>query len=525
MNRNTIDFGIDLGTTNSEVAVIEGNDVHVFKNNENTENTASAVYIDRRGRLFVGRKAKDRAEEDPDNVRIEFKRDMGLAQNYEFAASGRRLTPEECSAEVLKSLRADVQQRTGEEVRTAVITVPAMFELPACDATRRAAQMAGIEHAPLLQEPVAAAIAYGFNTDADNVFWMVYDLGGGTFDASLVSVRDGRISVADHDGENHLGGKDLDWLLLEDLVLPKLREQYGLHDLQRGNSRYRTALAKLKAAAEKTKIELSRRPSAVLEVLELCDDARGHPVDVDIEITQAEYTRAITPAIERSLIICRRVIEHNHLNADAIEKLILVGGPTLTPVLRDILYQGLGIKLDTSIDPITAVAHGAAIFAGAQPMPKSQTASRPVLPDTFTIQLTYEPITPDSEPFIGGAIEGIDLPDCRIEMIRADGGWRSGSIPVKGNGSFEAELHLQERRPNTFQIDLRDLQGTKLNTEPEAFNITHGLGIDNPPLPRSLGVALANNKVQVYLAKNIQLPARGRAVHRTARAYSARAKR
>jgi molecular chaperone DnaK len=525
MNRNTIDFGIDLGTTNSEIAVIEGNDVHIFKNNENTENTPSAIYIDRRERLFVGRKAKDRAEEDPDNVRVEFKRDMGLQQQYSFAATGRVLTPEECSAEVLKSLRSDVQQRTGEDVRAAVITVPAMFELPACDATRRAAQLAGIENAPLLQEPIAAAIAYGFQADADNVFWLVYDLGGGTFDASLVSVRDGRISVVDHDGENHLGGKDFDWLLIEELVLPELRRQYRLDGLQRGNAKYRTALAKLKAVGEKTKIELSRRPSAILELPDLCDDERGTSVDVDIEITQEAYARVIAPAVERSLSICRRILERNKIGAGEMEKLILVGGPTLTPALRGMLQQGLNIPLDVAIDPITAVARGAAIFAGAQPLGKDVSSFVPAAPGVLQLDLAYEPITPDSEPFIGGKLQtndgGAPAPGHRIEFVRSDGLWRSGLIPINEGGAFSIELRLQERKPNTFHVEVQSAQGSKTGVQPASFTMTHGLGVDNPPLPRSLGVALADNKVQVYLAKDTQLPARGRAVHRTARAFTA----
>lgn len=522
MQRHTIDFGIDLGTTNSEIAVVEGNEIHVFKNNENTENTSSAVYIDRRSRLFVGRKAKDRAEEDPNNVRVEFKRDMGLSQSYLFADSAQKKSPEELSAEVLKSLKSDVQQRTGEEIGCAVITVPAMFELPACDATRRAARLAGLENCPLLQEPVAAAIAYGFNADADNVFWLVYDFGVGTFDASLVAVRDGRISVVDHDGENHLGGKDFDWALLEEIVLPKLRQQYALSNFSRGNPKYRVALAKLKAVSEKVKIELSRRPSAVLEALDLCEDERGKPVDVDIEISASEYARCIEPGVARSVAICKRVLERNNLQSLDIEKLILVGGPTLTPALREMLTKGLGIPLDISVDPITAVARGAAIFAGTQTLSRSAHKAESVAVGTLEIDLQYEPMSPDAEPFVGGKISvaGGEMPKCRIEFVRGDGGWRSGQLPVKISGAFAADLVLQERRPNTFAIEVRDEQGGLLPTNLPSFVMTHGLGIDNPPLPRSLGVALASDAMHVYLRKDTQLPARGKAVHRTTKLFA-----
>ena len=422
----------------------------------------------------------------------------------------------------MKSLKSDVQQRTGEEIGCAVITVPAMFELPACDATRRAAKLAGLENCPLLQEPVAAAIAYGFSAAADNVFWLVYDFGGGTFDASLVAVRDGRISVVDHDGENHLGGKDFDWALLDEIVLPELRKQYALSNFERGNPKYRVALAKLKAVCEKVKIELSRSPSAILEATDLCEDERGKTVDADIEISAARYARCIEKGVAHSIAICKRVLGRNNLQSADVEKLILVGGPTLTPALREMLTGGLGIPLDISVDPITAVARGAAIFAGTQMMPARARAAAPVALGTLEIELQYEPMSPDAEPFVGGLIrvKGGELPSCRIEFVRGDGGWRSGQLPVKSSGAFAADLVLQERRPNTFAVEVRDAQGNLLPTDLPSFVMTHGLGIDNPPLPRSLGVALASDAMHVYLRKDSPLPARGKAVHRTNQAFA-----
>ncbi len=525
MNRNTIDFGIDLGTTNSEVAVIEGNDIRIFKNTDfQTENTPSAVHFDKSGTLMVGHKAKNAMEKRPDDVKIEFKRSMGLTDPQRFPLSGRVLSPEECSAEVLKSLRKDVEIASGEDVRAAVITVPAMFELPACDATRRAAEMAGIEHAVLLQEPIAAATAYGFSGDAADVYWLVYDLGGGTFDAALVSVRDGRLSVADHGGENHLGGKDFDWKIVSEIVAPRLATQYGLRDFNRENPAYRLAFTRLKYAAEGAKIELSRRPSARLAIDDLFKGTPGpQDEDVDVELTQAEYARLIVPLVEHSMTICRRTLERNRLDAGDIEKLILVGGPTLTPVLREMLKEGLKIPLDISIDPITAVARGAAIFAGSQMIPKESRQKTPVALGTLEVELAYEPITPDSEPFIGGKVtqNGAAPPaGCRIEFSRGDGAWKSGELPISATGAFSADLRLQERKPNTFSLEIRDAQGSRLETSLDSFTVTHGLGVDNPPLPRSLGVALADDRVQVYIAKDTQLPAQKFSVHRTARAIT-----
>jgi molecular chaperone DnaK len=194
----TIDYGIDLGTTNSAIAVLRGVETEIVKNNDDQDTTPSAVWIDRRDRLYVGRAARDRAEADPDNTCTEFKLRMGTAgAAKQFAASGRAMTPEQLSAEVLRSLRGDVSQRHGVDLDAAVITVPAAFELGACAATRQAALLAGLVATPLLQEPTAAAYAYGFQAGEDGR-WLVYDLGGGTFDAAVVQLRDGEFTVLTH---------------------------------------------------------------------------------------------------------------------------------------------------------------------------------------------------------------------------------------------------------------------------------------------------------------------------------------
>src|ERR1019366_1248948 len=160
---------------------------------------------------------------------------MGTDHVYHFKGSGQTRTPEDLSAEVLRSLRADVQQRTGELVEASVVTVPAAFELHQCDATRKAAQLAGLKDSPLLQEPVAAALAHGFQVDGEKAYWLVYDFGGGTFDAAIIKAEDGTIHVVNHGGDNFLGGSDIDWLIVEQLLAPKLVQEHGLEDFTRGN--------------------------------------------------------------------------------------------------------------------------------------------------------------------------------------------------------------------------------------------------------------------------------------------------
>ena len=211
MERTTIDFGIDLGTTNSAIAVLDGVTTSIIKNNDDADITPSAVQIKKSGTVYVGLKAK-KALENPlswNDAFIEFKRRMGSDYEYEFPASGQRKRPEELSAEILKSLRGDVAQRTGEDVRAAVITIPAMFEQAQCAATKKAGQLAGFEQTALLQEPVAASLAYGFQKEiSEKSFWLVFDFGGGTFDAAVMKAEEGDIQVVNHGGDNFLGGAE-----------------------------------------------------------------------------------------------------------------------------------------------------------------------------------------------------------------------------------------------------------------------------------------------------------------------------
>src|SRR5262245_5882221 len=233
MSRNTIDFGIDLGTTNSSIAVLRGTESEVIKNNENSELTPSAFGYGKNGNHLVGKHAKNLWIEEHGNAALEFKLQMGAPTAYHFGRSGKSMSPEELSAEVLKELRAAVRQQLHEDLQAAVITIPAAFELPQCKATERAAQLAGISNSPLLQEPIAAALAYGFQNGDRKAFWLVYDLGGGTFDAAIMQVTDGLIQVVNHGGDNNLGGKLIDWKIVDDLFVPACSPEYKISNFKR----------------------------------------------------------------------------------------------------------------------------------------------------------------------------------------------------------------------------------------------------------------------------------------------------
>ena len=521
MDRATIDFGIDLGTTNSSIAVLEGNEVQIIRNNENFEYTPSTVWIDKRGQLFAGRQAYERLEDDPENAFGEFKLQMGTPNDYCFARSGRRMNPEELSAEILKSLKADVVRRKSEDMQAAVITVPAAFELPQCEATKKAAKLAGLAQSPLLQEPVAAAMAYGFQSKQDKVFWLVYDFGGGTFDAAVVSIRDGVIQVVNHGGDNHLGGKLIDWEIVSELLVPALTKERKLSEFRRGNPKWRAAFAKLKRQAEQAKIRVSGVEAAPIYIEYLCNDDRGEPVEFEYQLQRREVERLMAPFIIRSINICRRVFSEKRLAPGNIEKVLLVGGPTQAPFLRQMLAdsgEGLGITLDFSVDSMTAVARGAAIFSSTQ-----RVAGRApvVAAGELGLELDYKPVGSDPEPLVGGRVvgrSGSGLSGWTIELINSAvrPPWRSGKIGLSPEGAFMATLWAEKGKENVFNIEVCDSAGVMQKTSPDRISYRVGLVITDPPLIHSVGVALANNEVLPFVEKGTPLPARKRHVLRTA---------
>jgi len=515
MTTATIDYGIDLGTTNSAIAHLRGTEVFVFKNNEGREHTPSAVYMDKKERLVVGDGARDRLGHDPDNCYSEFKLQMGSGTEYRFERNGLVMKPEELSAEVLKNLKGHAKQHDGSEIEAAVITVPAAFRLPQCEATQAAAQLAGFKSSPLLQEPVAAALAYGFQSESDKVFWLVYDMGGGTFDAAVIQVRDGVLQVANHDGDPHLGGKLIDWELVDQLLIPELKRQYKLSDFSRGNAKWNSPVAKLKRAAEQAKIQLSRASYATVLVEQLCDDDNGELIDFECELQRKDVERIADPFIERTINISRKVLSDAKLGVGDIAKVVLVGGPTLAPYLRERLADekaGLGIPLEHSADPLTVVAEGAAVFAGTQRFePSGKTAER----GDATIDLEYKPVGADPEPLVGGRVslnDGRSPEGCTIEFINSDAkpSWRSGLLRLGADGTFVTNLWAEKGRPNTFAIELLDSTGSKIPALPDELTYTVGLTITDPPLINSVGIALANNDVRFFFEKGQSLPARSR---------------
>lgn len=522
MSRTTIDYGIDLGTTNSAIAVLAGTGTHIIKNNVDSDITPSAVYINRAGNLWVGQSARSKLADEraDDDVYLEFKRRMGTGFEYVFRTSGRKMKPEELSAEVLKSLRGDVAQKTGEEISSAVITVPAAFELHQCDATKRAAELAGFRTCYLLQEPVAAALAYGYQKLSSKGYWLVFDFGGGTFDAALIRSEHGSMSVVNHGGDNFLGGSDIDWAIVEQVLAPRVTKDFKVADFKRGTERFKYDLLRLKAAAETAKIELSRKERTFLEAV--MRNVARETVTFEAEIGRQDVAKAAEPIIAKAVAIAKKVLSDKGLRPSDVEKLVFVGGPTLAPYFRDLVKDALGVSFDLTVDPLTVVARGAAIFAGTQKL--NTTVSRPQTAGAgsrYTVDLIYKPVGADPEPLIGGKVvspTGASVAGYTIEFANQQSRWRSPKIPLKENGAFQLTARAQRGQQNVFGIELRDPKGTLCETTPDNFKYTVGMVVEEQPIINNLGVATADNKVGLHFTKGQGLPAKYTKSYRTSTA-------
>ena len=523
MGRITIDFGIDLGTTNSAIAVAQRGEIEVIDNNQE-KITPSMVYIDKKGKIHRGKSAANNLTNPlrAADVAYEFKRVMGQKHVHTFEDAGRSMSPEELSAEILRDLRSAAEVRFGSSPTAAVITVPAMFELPQNDATMRAAKAAGFDHAILLQEPVAAATAYGYQTTSDRAYWLVYDFGGGTFDVSIVSVRDGTLSVIKHGGDNYLGGADFDRLIMDKCIMPSLLERYDLAALAAGADRLsRGRRAVLKPIAEEVKKSLSRRDSEEVFREAVFEDDSGEPVDIELQLSRSQFEDLIRSRVDASIEIARQVMADKGLSAKDCERILLVGGTTFVPLVRASVAS-LGIPLSVELDPMTVVSYGAAVFASSQRMPATAKTAVQVVAGTAVVHLEHDLVTKEPTPTVGGRVEIGGSPadeGVTVEIRRSDDGWKSGVVRVESGGMFFCEVMMNpEQRQSTFMVVVRDASGTQVKCTPESFAITCGMSVGKASLPQGVSIGLADGTAVLLIAEGASLPATSETrVHRFVR--------
>ena len=348
-------IGIDLGTTNSCVAVFEGGEPAVIPNPEGARTTPSVVAFSKTGERMVGQVAKRQAITNPDKTVMSIKRHMGT--DYKVAIDDKKFTPQEISAMILQKLKADAEAFLGTTITEAVITVPAYFSDAQRQATKDAGKIAGLEVKRIINEPTAAALAYGVDKDGVNQKIMVYDLGGGTFDVSLLEISDGVFEVLATNGDTRLGGDDFDQRVI-DWIADTFKAENGI-DLRND----KMALQRLKEAAEKAKIELSGTMSTQINLPFITADATG-PKHFDATLTRAKFNELTADLVERSLIPTKKAMADAGLNASQIDKVLLVGGSTRIPAVQDAVKALIGKDPFKGINPDECVAIGAAIQGG-----------------------------------------------------------------------------------------------------------------------------------------------------------------
>ena len=347
-------IGIDLGTTNSCVAVYEGSEPAVIPNPEGARTTPSVVAFSKTGERMVGQVAKRQAITNPDRTIISIKREMGTG--YKTVIDGKTYTPQEISAMILQKLKADAESYLGTSVNQAVITVPAYFSDAQRQATKDAGKIAGLEVLRIINEPTAAALAYGMDKE-DNQKIMVFDLGGGTFDVSLLEISDGVFEVLATNGDTRLGGDDFDQRVI-DWMAEQFKREHGV-DLRKD----KMVLQRLRDAAEKAKIELSGMTSTSINLPFITATAEG-PLHFEATLSRAEFDRITADLVERTMIPTKKALADAGLSVNQIDKVLLVGGSTRIPAVQDAVKKFIGKDPFKGINPDECVAIGAAIQGG-----------------------------------------------------------------------------------------------------------------------------------------------------------------
>ncbi len=347
-------IGIDLGTTNSCVAVMEGGEAVVIPNSEGARTTPSVVGVSKTGDRLVGQVAKRQAVTNYDNTVISIKRHMGT--DYKAKMGGKEYTPQEISAMILQKLKADAESYLGEKVTDAVITVPAYFTDAQRQATKDAGQIAGLNVRRIINEPTAAALSYGIDKEEDQKV-MVYDLGGGTFDVSIIEMGDGVTEVLATAGNNHLGGDDFDQRII-DWMIAEFKKSEGV-DL----SNDKMAMQRLKEAAEKAKIELSSTPTTTISLPFITADATG-PKHLELTLSQAKFNEMTADLVEATMGPVRQALSDSGLSPKDLEKVLMVGGSSRIPAVQEAVKKFIGKEPFKGINPDECVALGAAYQAG-----------------------------------------------------------------------------------------------------------------------------------------------------------------
>jgi len=525
--------GIDLGTTNSAICSFDGTETKVWKSPEQNDVTPSAIFIDRRGNKYVGKRAYDSAARSPNNSATLFKRLMGTSTPIELPAVNQTKTPEECSAEVLKTLYGYLPEEVRKDGDTGtVITVPAAFNQMQKDATLKAAEMAGIGQVSLMQEPVAAVMSVMKSRDSDGMF-LIYDLGGGTLDIAIAESIGGRINLHAHGGLSMCGGRDFDRALWDNITKPWLFENFRLPDNFSTNPDFKSVIRLATWATEKAKLDLSANEETVISLTEMemgAKDMDGEEIYIDIPLTRAAVDELTACRVEETIEAARETLKKAGITSHDLERVVFVGGPTNYKPLRDKVSFELGVPANTDVNPMTAVAEGASIFAESIDW-SSQThgrkGNRGNLSNTSGMKVSFNYIsrTPDAKAKLAVKVDG-DIPsgsEFQVESI--DSGWSSGLVQL--NQGTTIDVSLAEYGDNTFAVTVFDGAGGKLELSEDRIVITRTAAtVDAIPASHSIAAEvldkIGGRPVPDYLVRaGDHLPAKGERTYKTTESLKA----
>jgi molecular chaperone DnaK len=521
-----IKYGIDLGTTNSGIAVIEKGDSKIIKSTTQKDTLPSCIQF-KKQRVSVGDRAYNqlnidkltalrKGEATESNTFVEFKRTMGTDSKYHSSDMNKDFNSEELSSEVLKNLKSLTQE---ESLKSVVITIPAMFNDNQKAATKKAAELAGFSQVELLQEPIAASMAFGMDEKTKDGKIIIFDFGGGTFDVCLVNIEEGIMQVKDTGGDNWLGGKNLDQAIVDDILITYIKENYIIDSFL--NDEIKNSLLKdaLKVEAEKIKINLSFSETydVISNIGDYPEDDNGEEIELDFTVTSDKIKEVLTPIFQKSIDITQELLKRNNLDGKSIADFILVGGPTFSPVLRALLKDQVCTP-NTKVDPMTVVARGAAIYAMQFDVDE---AIQEEVKDKTKIQmdLSYESQSVEEEEMLVVKIDKDktdgEIPEKLFAVVkRTDGGWESDKSELTETGDI-IDLKLRSGKPNVFEILLSNESGDNVPCDPNELTIIQGVKSGSATLAYSYGVELMgeNGKGNFYcipgLEKNNTMPASG----------------
>ncbi len=513
---DTVDVGIDLGTTNSVIALMEAGGPVVVKNGA-SEVTPSCIGISPDGQVHVGLPAVGMAFKNPERVAEGFKRQLGTNDTRTFPGVQGQYTAVNLAGLLLGDLRRAISEYLNEEPNAAVITVPAAFGEVEKHAVTLAANEGGFAQVTVVQEPVAAGLAYGWDKSALTKPFLIYDVGGGTFDASLMECVAGQLVVRSHSGEHTLGGRDLDAQILDELVEPRLRTRAD-------PASWAASRTLLQWMCEQAKIRLSRSPSATLAIEGRVISTTGQPIEDVVTITVADYERLLNPFVDRTIGVVQSLLHEAGVKVGDLAAIVMVGGPSKTPGLRKRLQEQLHIPQEliyTRVDPMTVVAQGAALFAAT--IPKLKTTNSPSHSTALPIRLAFDRVTSLEFAPIGLATDRDSLPQgARVRIKRGDGMWASGLAAMSG-GKAIVQVALIRGQQNSFQIEVVDAGGIMIPVTPNEFSVLQGISAAPPPLSRSIGVVVESSTVgglsmDVIAPRGSPTPLTAKQTYRTTRA-------